>query len=155
MSGTIPERRVQALAPVGGSNQITSYSSPPCFLHELDPSYRGYLGRDEVLHLLEDLLAAELPGTRVERAWHHAMLLRHKARIDGPATLAPRLAGDLVGHERASGLSAVSGSSHERLAAELEVTLPRLENDSLKQDLEQILFLLKRDKPSHVGRRYG
>jgi hypothetical protein len=141
-----------ASAPTGGTNQITSYGSPPCFLHELGPSY---LGRDEVLHLLADLLAAELPGTRVERAWVHAMLLRHKARISGPANLRPGLAGNLVGREGASAHSTMSGSDHERLAAELQDVLPRFEDETLKQDLELILSMLERDKQDHDGRRHG
>ena len=42
-----------------------SFSSPPCFLHELDPSYLGYADRDEVLGLLNELLEAERAGAKV------------------------------------------------------------------------------------------
>jgi hypothetical protein len=41
------------------------YNSPPCFLHELDPSYLGYANRDEVLSLLNELLEAERAGVKV------------------------------------------------------------------------------------------
>lgn len=34
----------------------STYASPPCFMHELDPSYLGYLSRDETLALLNELL---------------------------------------------------------------------------------------------------
>lgn len=43
------------------------YSSPPCFLHELDPSYLGYLGPDETVRLLNELLEAERAGAKVVR----------------------------------------------------------------------------------------
>jgi hypothetical protein len=33
-------------------NAVVVCSSPPCFMHELDPSWLGYLGRDEVRGLL-------------------------------------------------------------------------------------------------------
>lgn len=48
-----------AVAPPGEDpNATVSCSSPPCFLHELDPSYLGYLGRDEVPAQLGELRAA-------------------------------------------------------------------------------------------------
>jgi ribose 5-phosphate isomerase A len=62
-------------------NAIVVCSSPPCFMHELDPSYLGYLGRDEVRGLLEGLLVAKWSGTVVEAAWVRAMLRRHHARL--------------------------------------------------------------------------
>ena len=61
-------------------NAVVVCSSPPCFMHELDPSYLGYLSRDEVRELLEALLVVKWSGTVVEAAWVRAMLRRHLAR---------------------------------------------------------------------------
>src|SRR5690349_15139048 len=67
-------------SPEEDPNAVVVCNSPPCFMHELDPSYLGYLGRDEVRGLLQALLAAKWSGTVVEAAWVHAMLRRHLAR---------------------------------------------------------------------------
>ena len=61
-------------------NAVVVCSSPPCFMHELDPSYLGYLSRDKVRELLEALLVMKWSGTVVEAAWVRAMLRRHLAR---------------------------------------------------------------------------
>ncbi|MFZ1413158.1 MAG: DUF6306 domain-containing protein [Defluviicoccus sp.] len=42
-------------------------SSPPCFLQVVDPAYQGYLGRDDLLALLNELLEAERAGAKVAR----------------------------------------------------------------------------------------
>ena len=80
---TSTERRMQAMIapPEEDPNATITCSSPPCFMHELDPSYLGYLRCDEVSVLLEDLLAAEWSGTWLETAWLRAMLRRHLTRL--------------------------------------------------------------------------
>ncbi len=40
----------------------SAYASPPCFMHELDPEYMGYMGRDDIVKLLNELLEAERAG---------------------------------------------------------------------------------------------
>ena len=40
------------------------YSSSPCSMHEIDPSYLGYWSRAEVVTFLKSLLAQERTGTR-------------------------------------------------------------------------------------------
>lgn len=40
-------------------------ASPPCFMHEVDPAYAGYLDRAELLELLNALLAGERAGAIV------------------------------------------------------------------------------------------
>lgn len=42
-------------------------ASPPCFMHEVEPAYAGYLDRSEVLDLLNTLLAGERAGAAVAR----------------------------------------------------------------------------------------
>lgn len=43
-------------------------SSPPCFLQAVDPAYQGFLCRDDLLALLNELLEAERTGAKVARA---------------------------------------------------------------------------------------
>ncbi len=38
--------------------------SPPCYLHEVDPAYAGYLTRAELLDLLNELLEGERAGAK-------------------------------------------------------------------------------------------
>jgi hypothetical protein len=128
------------------SGGTASFSSPPCFLHELGPSYLGYLADREVRALLAELLRAKLTGTRIENAWAHAMLLRQAARMDGRGTFTSPGASRALEPEGTCSLQPLSASEQERLEAKLEDALPRLQDPGLRQDLEQVLRLLKRDK---------
>lgn len=40
-------------------------SSPACLMHEADDSYMGYVGRDELVAFLNELLEAERAGARI------------------------------------------------------------------------------------------
>ena len=132
-------------------NEPSSFSSPPCFLHELDPCYFGYLGDDEVRELLADLLRAKLTGTRVENAWVHAMLLRQAARQNGRNTLSFGEASQMIEPDSAGSLQSLPTYDQERLESKLEDALPRLHDEVLRRDLEQVLGLLKRNR--HGGER--
>lgn len=145
---TMSEIRRGARPPVASAeedpNATIICSSPPCFLHELDPSYLGYLGREEVFVLLAALLAAEWDGIVSDEARFHAVLRRHlEALGDGP----DRTPG-------ASRAAAVSGSSAaraeppdrgpNRLVRMIREALPRLHGDALRRDLEEVLGALER-----------
>lgn len=41
-----------------------SYASPPCSMHDLDPTYLGYMSTEEVIALLNELLEGERAGAR-------------------------------------------------------------------------------------------
>lgn len=123
-----------------------SYSSLPYFLHELDPTYLGYLDRDEVRDLLRNLLATDLSGTRLEQAWVHAMLLRHLAQIDDHSC-------QLVSTGDAGASLARSTYDRKQLEVRLKDALPRLEDKALRQDLEQVVSMLKRERRSGDLRR--
>jgi len=135
--------------------EIMSYSSPPYLLHKLDPSHLGYLGRDDVLDLLAVLLATDLSGTRVEKAWVHAMLLRHMARIDDRRPRGPKPICQLPDARDAKALSATSACDQGRLEARLKDALPRLEDRALQQDLGQVLSMLTRNRQGGGLRRHG
>ncbi|GAB4359567.1 MAG: hypothetical protein Kow00114_12570 [Kiloniellaceae bacterium] len=86
------------------------YASPPCSMHELDPSYLGYMSTPEVIALLNQLLEGERAGARavaemgrqlgedgrrailrdvaMDEARFCAMLSRHVCRLGG--TPSPR-----------------------------------------------------------------
>jgi len=108
--------------------------SPPCFLHELDPTYLGYLGQDELRALLGTLLA------ETGRLWTSAETVRlreHLARLGGPPG-APAPPGDRgVAREPAH-------ARLERLAHRLRDALPRLQDETLRHDLVPLLERLQR-----------
>jgi hypothetical protein len=137
------------------ASPFVSCSSPPCFLHELDPSYLGYLRQDEVLELLTSLLAINLASTTLETAWVHVMLRRHIARLGGPRACPPNSSQETVRPKGAGSLGASSAPGPDHLQARLEDALPRLYDDALRQDLEQVLSMLKRDKQRTELRRCG
>jgi hypothetical protein len=129
-------------------NAVVVCSSPPCFMHELDPSYLGYLGRDEVRELLEALLVVKLSGTVVEAAWVRAMLRRHLAR---PALTSPPGPSHSQG-EAATGGVFLPGPAHggaDCLTLRLRAALPRLADDALQRDLAEVLRMLERDVRRH------
>jgi hypothetical protein len=134
-------------------NAVVVCSSPPCFMHELDPSYLGYLGRDEVRGLLEALLVAKWSGTVVEAAWVRAMVRRHLARLSATRPSGPSHSQG----EAAVGGALVAGPAdggEDRLALRLRAALPRLADDALRRDLADVLMMLERDLRRH-GRAGG
>lgn len=144
MTGTERQIRPMIAPPEEDPNATITCSSPPCFMHELDPAYLGYLRPDEVSVLLEDLLAAEWFGTRLETAWLRAMLRRHLARLAKAPPLEPhrssrdgRTAGD-PGTEP-------SGGRQDRLTRHLREALPRLHDEALRRDLSDLLGSMERD----------
>jgi hypothetical protein len=118
-------------------NAIITCSSPPCFLHELDPSWLGYLRRDEVAALLGELLAAEWAGTVLETAWLRAMLRRHLARLGA------RAADDRN--------AAPADDDRESLARRLREASPRVHDDALRRDLTNLLLIIERDTRGRRG----
>ena len=52
------------------------YSSSPCWMHEVDPSYLGYWSREEMVAFLKSLLERERIGTRAFADIGHAADLR-------------------------------------------------------------------------------
>lgn len=152
MTGAQHQPLTAASIPDADPGEPASFSSPPCFLHELDPSYFGYVEDRVVGELLAELLRAKLTGTRVENAWAHAMLLRQAARADGRQTFTSPGATHAVEQKGTGSLQPLSASEQECLKAKLEDALPRLQDLGLRQDLAQLLRLLKRDRHSDERR---
>ena len=129
-------------------NAVVVCSSPPCFMHELDPSYLGYLSRDEVRELLETLLVVKWSGTVVEAAWVRAMLRRHLARpgLTSPSGPSHSWSEATIGGAFLPG--PVSGGE-DCLTLQLRAALPRLADDALQRDLAEVLRMLERDLRRH------
>lgn len=125
-------------------NAVVVCASPPCFMHELDPSYLGYLDRDEVHGLLETLLVATWSGTVLETAWLRAMLRRHLARLGSARPGLPQCPERGVAPGGAAGAKPTDGEV-KRLALRLRAALPRLADDALQRDLAEVLGMLERD----------
>ena len=130
------------------NDEPREFSSPPCFMHELDPAWLGYLRREEVAALLGDLLAAEWSGTLLEKAWLRAMLRRHLDRLSPPGR---RLSPD-EGSSDAAPEAAPSEDRQAWLARRLHEALPRLHDDALRSDLGDLLGILEREMRQRPGR---
>jgi hypothetical protein len=120
-------------------NATVVCNSPPCFMHELDPSYLGYLGRDEVSALLGAVLAADWGGGAPEAARSRAALRRRFEAL-GTASCGAALSG-------------VPGAPLDRepgrLARRVRAALPRLHDHALRRDLEEALGALERGPGPH------
>jgi hypothetical protein len=110
-------------------NAVVVCSSPPCFMHELDPAYLGYLGREEVSALLAGLLAADWGGAVPHEERLRAALRRH-----------------LRAPEAAHGAPAAEPVRRgpDRLARTIREALPRVHDDALRRDLEDVADGLER-----------
>jgi hypothetical protein len=102
-------------------------NSPPCFMHELDPSYLGYLRPEEVSALLDAVLAAEWGGAVPDETRLRAALRRHAGapglRPDRPPSEALR-------------------RGFDGLAPMIREALPRIHDDALRRDLQAVLDAL-------------
>ena len=148
MGGTETDAQPAVAAPVEEDpNAAVACSSPPCFMHELDPTYLGYLGRAEVSTLLGALLAAEWGGPAPpDEAGLRAVLRRHLGAQGG---LPDREASASRG-AAASGGGPTDGGP-DRLARAVREALPRLHDDALRRDLEEVLSALERGAPPGEG----
>ena len=135
MGGTEKDARSAMAPPVEEDpNAAVVCSSPPCFMHELDPTYLGYLGREEVAALLTGLLAADWGGGVPDEARLRGAL---RARVEA-------LGGPVAADE-----ATCRGS--ERLARTIRDALPRVHDDRLRHDLEELLGALERGGGTREG----
>ena len=163
LKGTFPASDPIMLMAVDDPNGETVYASPPCFLHELDPSYLGYLGRAETLALLSELLEGERAGARAvveisncdpsfrnsptmrritkDEARFCAILARHIARLGGtPGTETGDLDKKLAGLKSVRERLELLDRSQARVASKLKEALPRIAEDILREDLRELLI---------------
>jgi hypothetical protein len=152
----------------------TTYSSPPCFMHELDDASLGYLGRSELLTLLNKLLEAERAGAKVVGRLSHtapdadlATTLHAVAQDEGRFCV--MLGGQIA---RIGGApSQATGAFHDKVMAladwdarlelvnrgqawvvrKLRDALPRIRDDALHADLKDMLEVHERNIQSCAG----
>ncbi|MCO6419502.1 hypothetical protein JYK14_25540 [Siccirubricoccus sp. KC 17139] len=144
MNGMEQRRRPDIAASDEDPNVVVAGSSPPCFMHELDPVWLGYLPAEEVRALLTALLAARWPGTVLEAAWLHAMLQRHLASLDAPRPRGPWRTDD--------GAQAASAARSGDLVCRLRGALPRIWDEALRRDLAEVLRMMERDRQQRQAR---
>lgn len=147
MSAAQEPARPMIAPPEEDPNAVVVCSSPPCFMHELDPSYLGYLGRDEVLELLAELFLEKWSGTVLEAAWLRAMLGRHFTHLGATPPPGPQRPGGEVATGGPAARRVDAGQ--DRLASRLRAALPRLADDALRRDLAEVLRMLERDLKRH------
>jgi hypothetical protein len=159
---------IDAKSPAEDAGMTEGYSSPPCLLHELDPSYLGYLVGDEVLALLNELLEAERAGAKVvgrlgetatdrtiattlravakDEARFCAMLRRHVARLGGTPSRKTGLFHDKVMALDGIGPRiALLNRGQGWVARKLREALPRIHDDALRRDLQEMLAVHERN----------
>jgi hypothetical protein len=163
----VPPRDNEAAEP-------TTYSSPPCFMHELDDAYLGYLGRGELLAMLNELLEAERAGAKVVGR------LSRAAPDAAMATILHAVAQDesrfcaMLGRQiaRLGGTpSQATGAFHDKVMAlpdwgarldllnrgqswvvrKLRDAVPRIRDDALRCDLKDMLERHERNIQSCAG----
>ena len=135
MGGTEKDARSAVPLPAEEDpNAAVVCSSPPCFMHELDPTYLGYLGRGEVAALLAGLLAADWGGAVPDEAHLRSALRKRLGAIGGPVT---------------KDEAACCGT--QRLAQTVRQALPRVHDDRLRHDLEELLGALERGAGTRGG----
>lgn len=163
------DRTPKPVAPrKASSDSQPPQASPPCFMHEVEDSYLGYLDKDELLALLNTMLEGEragaralgrisknVPGSEVrdilrrvgrDEARFCAMLTGHIERIGGTPSTATgafyeKLMAVDVPHEQIDLLNRGQGW----VVNKLNEALPRIKDDALHADLKDMLEVHERN----------
>lgn len=154
------------------------YASPPCFMHQLDPSYLGYSSRTDTLALLNELLEGERAGARgVGEMGRQAAGEQARTALFEIARDEARFCAMLIRHiSRFSGTpSRVTGAFHEKLSAveslderldllnrgrgwvvrRLREAIPRIADLPLRADLQEMLEVHQRNTEQCTALRRG
>jgi hypothetical protein len=161
---TFPASNPFDLGRDGGS----AYASPPCFMHELDPAYLGFMSVSEMIALLNALLEGERAGARgvaemakqtpgaVERATLRdvakdearfcAMLTRHIARLGGtPSAETGGFYGKLIALEASRERIDLLNRGQGWVVRKLQEALPKIGDSALHRDLTNMLEVHERN----------
>lgn len=148
-------------ATLAGGSSDGGYASPPCSLHELDPSYLGYMTGGELIALLNELLEGERAGARLladmgraardpgegatfrdvamDEARFCAMLTRHIRRLGGtPSTAIGAFHGKVLALETPAERLALLNSGQGWVVRKLEEACGRIADDALLRDLREM-----------------
>lgn len=144
------------------------YASPPCSMHELDPTYLGYMGREEVVALLNQLLEGERAGARavaemsraqgegaqrtalrevaMDEARFCAMLTRHVARLGGtPSKATGAFYGKVIALEAPAERIELLNRGQGWVVRKLRDAVGRIEDAALLDDLKDMLEVHERN----------
>lgn len=145
-----------------------TYASPPCFMHEVDSIYRGYLNRDEILALLNELLEGERAGAKLagvlgkcateieiqtllhniggDEARFCAMLSRQIERIGGaPSRATGKFYEKVLILDTLGKQLTLFNAGQGWVVRKLQEALPRIEDESLRADLLDMLKVHERN----------
>ena len=137
-------------------------SSPPCYLNDVDPAYQGYLARNDLLVLLNELLEAERAGAKVARtmtadaevgsvgdalkalamdeARFCAMLAGHIKRLEAePSQRTGAFREKVLALEGLDNRLRLLNRGQEWVVRKLRDALPRISDEALHGDLANML----------------
>ncbi|GAB4393135.1 MAG: hypothetical protein Tsb0032_11400 [Kiloniellaceae bacterium] len=146
----------------GEDRSERSYASPPCSMHEMDPSYLGYMAAEEVVELLNELLEGERAGARavsetgrllgegtaraalrdvaMDEARFCAMLARHVSRLGGtPSTAVGAFYDKVLALETPAERIALLNRGQDWVVRRLREAVERISDDRLLCDLREML----------------
>jgi len=144
------------------------FASPPCFMHELDSAYLGFMATDEILALLNLLLEAEKAGARGvmrmaretetpglanelaevarDEAAFCAMLSKHIRRLGGePSPATGSFYAKLMARKGEAERLALLDRGQNWVVLKLKEVLPRIGDDALHKDLANMLDVHERN----------
>ncbi|MGH6946868.1 MAG: DUF6306 domain-containing protein [Kiloniellales bacterium] len=150
------------------SGEPGTYASPPCFMHELDPSHFGQMSSSEMLTLLNSLLEAERAGARgvgeiskratsaeshsllqsvaKDEATFCAMLTRHIVRLGGvPSTRTGAFYEKLAAADPGRAQLDLLNRGQGWVVRELRKALPKVGDEHLHKDLTEMLQVHQRN----------
>jgi hypothetical protein len=163
LKGTFPASDPFDLSDEGGSN----YASPPCFMHELDSGYLGYLSRFETIALLIRLLEVERAGDPAiaemgragagvpdpaasrgiakDEAGFCAMLTRHITRLGGtPGPQTGAIYGKPLALDPYCEPIELPDRGQALIVRKLQEALPKIGDGALHRDLKIMLDVHER-----------
>lgn len=143
------------------AGEMHHYASPPCYRHEIDPSYNGFLDKAELVGLLNELLEGERAGARglremtddtVDRdlkgilaavakdeADFSAMLTRHIIRLGKtPGRTVGRFCSRLRTRVSIAEKMALLARAQSAVVRTLTDWIPRIEDQELHADLKNM-----------------
>jgi len=162
LKGTFPASDPFDLTTMEDANDDGAYASPPCFMHELDPGYIGYLSTSETIALLNQLVAGERAGARTveemgrkgagvpdparlrdiakNEARFCAMLARHITRLGG--TPGPQMGachGKPIALDPSCARNDLVNRDKAWIVRKLREALPGIGDGALHRDLKNML----------------
>lgn len=164
----LPAAAGRGAAAVIDAVEDSGYASPPCSMHELDPSYLGYMDRGETVALLNELLEGERAGARavaemarqeedparravlrdvaMDEARFCAMLVRHVTRLGGvPSPATGAFYDKVLAPDTAAERVALLNRGQGWVVRRLREAAGRIADDALLRDIKDMLEVHERN----------